>query len=607
MAVKHIFISHSSKDKEAADRLCRALEQRGLRCWIAPRDVTPGSYAASIIRAIRGAGGLLLLSTENALASEHVRRELDRAASGGVPIVPLRLDDARPPEQIEYYLAGMHWLDLREGDLDQHLQSLHDRLLPLGQTPLPAEAPPSQVAGGRIRLARLRGLAGLLDRLLDLVCATSPPLLAFGLALIGLLMVSASLLLGFGDFEYTLMVDGATVTKQVGFLYALNWSIGFLVVYPAIAFVGVQSVRELGNLANQLSQRRMVIDGDFRLADPALVERSLRRVLRAAVATSLLLLAICVGYALWEFQAVVGRHYDTGLPFPEIALDDPYQERDWSVAALLPAADGSPPERSANYFFGLVAYVLLVGLGSAIVFSTFVSLLAVAAFAYGLSGRRGQLALVPDLRLPNRRDSFDSRCGFQAFEGLFKKALLVVLLGFLGLYFVHLQNLYMRSPAPDLMTFLLPDLAGHGLVSAFAMGDSPDSPQALANLSSAIAYGFGTLLFASVVIVLSMTLRLSGRQAHDRMVERIDNEEKPLPEWVDDVPRETLQDRLDTMRFWPVRWPRVNQLIVAIALAFGCFILFRVGFLLILAGLLFAISRMFEREERRPRAGRSRA
>lgn len=37
-----VFISHSAKDKEAAHGLCAGLEARGLRCWIAPRDIVPG-------------------------------------------------------------------------------------------------------------------------------------------------------------------------------------------------------------------------------------------------------------------------------------------------------------------------------------------------------------------------------------------------------------------------------------------------------------------------------------------------------------------------------------------------------------------------------------
>ena len=38
-----VFISHSSIDKELADKVCETLEARSLKCWIAPRDIMPGS------------------------------------------------------------------------------------------------------------------------------------------------------------------------------------------------------------------------------------------------------------------------------------------------------------------------------------------------------------------------------------------------------------------------------------------------------------------------------------------------------------------------------------------------------------------------------------
>jgi hypothetical protein len=40
---RDVFISYSSKDKPTADAVCATLEANGIRCWIAPRDVVPGS------------------------------------------------------------------------------------------------------------------------------------------------------------------------------------------------------------------------------------------------------------------------------------------------------------------------------------------------------------------------------------------------------------------------------------------------------------------------------------------------------------------------------------------------------------------------------------
>ena len=47
------FVSHAKEDLKAAQAITAALEKRGLKCWIAPRDVRPGrTYAGEIIKGI---------------------------------------------------------------------------------------------------------------------------------------------------------------------------------------------------------------------------------------------------------------------------------------------------------------------------------------------------------------------------------------------------------------------------------------------------------------------------------------------------------------------------------------------------------------------------
>ena len=48
-----VFISHSSKDANIANAICNTLEANNIKCWIAPRDIRPGSdWAESINNAI---------------------------------------------------------------------------------------------------------------------------------------------------------------------------------------------------------------------------------------------------------------------------------------------------------------------------------------------------------------------------------------------------------------------------------------------------------------------------------------------------------------------------------------------------------------------------
>jgi hypothetical protein len=48
-----VFISYASHDAAVAQKVCSALEAAGFRCWIAPRNVVPGTmYADGIVHAI---------------------------------------------------------------------------------------------------------------------------------------------------------------------------------------------------------------------------------------------------------------------------------------------------------------------------------------------------------------------------------------------------------------------------------------------------------------------------------------------------------------------------------------------------------------------------
>ena len=107
-----VFISHSTKDKGVADAICAALEAAEIRCWVAPRDIPPAAeWATSIVGALRTARVMVLVLSENAINSDHVKRELTVAAEAGVVIVPLKIDDTPLQGLIEYYLADTHWLD----------------------------------------------------------------------------------------------------------------------------------------------------------------------------------------------------------------------------------------------------------------------------------------------------------------------------------------------------------------------------------------------------------------------------------------------------------------------------------------------------------------
>ena len=109
---KHdIFISYSSKDKAVADAVCHALEENGITCWIAPRDVIPGiDYEDQIPQAINCSQAIVLIFSANSNISKHVRSEVRIAFNAGKPIIPFVIDSTQMSDGLNYYLGSPHWL-----------------------------------------------------------------------------------------------------------------------------------------------------------------------------------------------------------------------------------------------------------------------------------------------------------------------------------------------------------------------------------------------------------------------------------------------------------------------------------------------------------------
>jgi len=123
------FISYAQKDKNAADAVVAHLERSGIPCWIAPRDVLPGAnWPEAIVNAINQCRVLILVFSSHANASEHVRREVELAVKRGVPVVPVRIEDAVPAGLLEFFLSTSHWMDAMSPPIERHLDVLASKL-----------------------------------------------------------------------------------------------------------------------------------------------------------------------------------------------------------------------------------------------------------------------------------------------------------------------------------------------------------------------------------------------------------------------------------------------------------------------------------------------
>ena len=136
-----IFISHSGKDAAIATKLCNFLEASGLKCWIAPRDVSAGDYAGNITRAIRGAKLMIVVHSANCVESEHIKNEVNIAFNASLPIIPFCIDNEPFGDDLTYYLATKHCIFAR-GDFGESC----GRLLKIVKTFVREPYSPSTVA-----------------------------------------------------------------------------------------------------------------------------------------------------------------------------------------------------------------------------------------------------------------------------------------------------------------------------------------------------------------------------------------------------------------------------------------------------------------------------
>jgi len=160
-----VFISHSSHDSATANAACAMIERRGIRCWIAPRDLTPGlDWSGQIVEALEQSAVVVLVYSAHANGSHQVKREVERGVSLGLPLIPMRIDDAPMSKALEFFASSPHWLDAMTPPLERHLQQLAETveyLVKKRTDKRPRTAPPPPPARPRARRSLLVGAAAV--------------------------------------------------------------------------------------------------------------------------------------------------------------------------------------------------------------------------------------------------------------------------------------------------------------------------------------------------------------------------------------------------------------------------------------------------------------
>ncbi|MDX2234456.1 MAG: toll/interleukin-1 receptor domain-containing protein [Hyphomonadaceae bacterium] len=114
-----LFVSYAHADNMAVVPVVEAVQAEGRSVWL-DRGANGGGIAAGegwageIVRAIKGARGVIVMCSAQAFESDHVKREVYLADRYKKPMLPVFLEAAAPPEDFEYFFAGVQWLELHK-------------------------------------------------------------------------------------------------------------------------------------------------------------------------------------------------------------------------------------------------------------------------------------------------------------------------------------------------------------------------------------------------------------------------------------------------------------------------------------------------------------
>lgn len=107
-----IFISYSRKDKIIVDNIVCRLEAEGYSVWIDRTGIKSGdAFKKELVYAIESSSALLYFSSKDSNASTWTAKEIGVAVYENIPIIPIRLDDAKYNPEVKFDLINIDFID----------------------------------------------------------------------------------------------------------------------------------------------------------------------------------------------------------------------------------------------------------------------------------------------------------------------------------------------------------------------------------------------------------------------------------------------------------------------------------------------------------------
>ncbi|MBL8552624.1 MAG: hypothetical protein JNJ73_21735 [Hyphomonadaceae bacterium] len=375
--------------------------------------------------------------------------------------------------------------------------------------------------------------------------------------------------------DYVVALGPSTTAKEVGYLFAINWSVLGVFVQPLVLYFGLRTFANMAPALEAIAERGMVRDQTFEKVTAESVLARWRRSERVNRSIFYVIFLLCTLFLAFDWWQVVAQPIlDPGIiARNHILLSDPSLEFDWSISCIF---EGSRTSCAPLLAFGAVGYLFMACLLTSFAFGVAVAALHFSAFVLQRGGAAQRWRFFADVS-----DEDDRRCGWEVF-GPFYSNLLCTGLGVLvGLWLMVMQNSYLRAPdAPNIANFIFQE--GRDFLDIFET-QVADLPQTLLNwivapgvsVFSSTQSGLGILLFGFVCLIallaswwLLRATAAEGRRQAQRSADVIARDTA--------LPVETIRARLRKMQFWPVGWISEVWLLTLMLVLFASLFSYRI-------------------------------
>lgn len=231
---EEIFISYARKDRERAGPIVELFRDKGYSYWMDEGNIEAARlWSEQIVQAIKECEVLVLLVSENSLASDNVHKEVMLASETNKRILPIYLEPCDLPDRFRYQLAGIQHIEFYDLNSEKVRSKICSCLEEGSETMLSEEGrgySKKTLAGPAARLRKL-GLASFWTAVVPivlLVLYAIVPFSAFFVSIVGLILILslvevAALVMG--------VISRKTVFGKVGL-----WISSSMIVLSVLAY-----------------------------------------------------------------------------------------------------------------------------------------------------------------------------------------------------------------------------------------------------------------------------------------------------------------------------------------------------------------------------------